>query len=237
MVAGREQLPLRQTEGFAAGLVLSGARATLGFCFPSRLAPSPSMGDIPVDPPAVQSPRSKSPSLSEEERDPSEPPAGPQSPRAHPLLPEAASGIPADTGSEEQPLDHPDGETSLSWGEQQRSLATPQPEGSMEQGQEFPLLEVSGNGEIPSYHRTCLWMGLSDPTPSRDGHGLKAQHCCGGCGCAGWGGGVSGLPMPALTCLLGSAGHRTPGQQRVALQGQPGPQAPAPGTVPAPQHH
>ncbi|XP_032917734.1 182 kDa tankyrase-1-binding protein isoform X2 [Catharus ustulatus] len=106
-----------------------------------RLAPSPSMGDIPADPPAVQSPRSKSPSPSEEERDPSEPPAAPQSPRAHPPLPEAASGIPADTGSEEQPLDHPDGETSLSWGEEQRSLAAPQPEGSMEQGQEFPLLE------------------------------------------------------------------------------------------------
>ncbi|NXR28103.1 TB182 protein, partial [Cinclus mexicanus] len=104
-------------------------------------APSPSMGDIPADPTAVQPPRSESPNPSEEERDPSEPAAAPQSPRACPLLPEAARGIPADTGSEEQPSDYPDGESSSSWGEQQHSLATHQPEGSMEQGQEFPLLE------------------------------------------------------------------------------------------------
>ncbi|XP_062351709.1 182 kDa tankyrase-1-binding protein [Cinclus cinclus] len=106
-----------------------------------RSAPSPSMGDIPADPTAVQPPRSESPNPSEEERDPSEPAAAPQSPRACPLLPEAARGIPADTGSEEQPSDYPDGESSSSWGEQQHSLATHQPEGSMEQGQEFPLLE------------------------------------------------------------------------------------------------
>ncbi|XP_064281760.1 182 kDa tankyrase-1-binding protein isoform X2 [Passer domesticus] len=104
-------------------------------------APSPSMGDIPADCPAVESPRSESPSPSEEERHPSEPAAAPQSPRVPPLLPEAASGIPMDTGNEEQPSDHPDGESSSSWGEQRLSLNTPQPEGSMEQGQEFPLLE------------------------------------------------------------------------------------------------
>ncbi|XP_050830938.1 182 kDa tankyrase-1-binding protein isoform X3 [Serinus canaria] len=107
----------------------------------SRLAPSPSMGDIPADCPAVEPPWSESPSHSEEERHPSEPAAAPQSPRVPPLLPEAASGIPMDTGSEEQPSDHPDGESFLSWGEQRLSLTTPQPEGSMEQGQEFPLLE------------------------------------------------------------------------------------------------
>ncbi|XP_039562584.1 182 kDa tankyrase-1-binding protein isoform X4 [Passer montanus] len=106
-----------------------------------RSAPSPSMGDIPADCPAVEPPRSESPSPSEEERHPSEPAAAPQSPRVPPLLPEAASGIPMDTGNEEQPSDHPDGESSSSWGEQRLSLTTPQPEGSMEQGQEFPLLE------------------------------------------------------------------------------------------------
>ncbi|XP_037994131.1 LOW QUALITY PROTEIN: 182 kDa tankyrase-1-binding protein [Motacilla alba alba] len=104
-------------------------------------APSPSMGDIPVDCPDVEPPRSESPSHSEEERHPSEPAAAPQSPRIPPLLPQAASGIPMDTGSEEQPLDHPDGESASSWGEQRLSLTTPQPEGSMEQEQEFPLLE------------------------------------------------------------------------------------------------
>ncbi|NXR50311.1 TB182 protein, partial [Hippolais icterina] len=104
-------------------------------------APSPLMGDIPADPPAMEPPQSESPSHSEEERDPSEPATAPQSPRAPPLLPEAASEIPADTGSEEQPSDHPDGESSSSWGEQRLSLATPQAEESMEQGQEFPLLE------------------------------------------------------------------------------------------------
>uniref|UniRef100_A0A803V9I6 Tankyrase 1-binding protein C-terminal domain-containing protein n=1 Tax=Ficedula albicollis TaxID=59894 RepID=A0A803V9I6_FICAL len=104
-------------------------------------APNPSMDDIPAHPPAVEPPQSESPSPSEEERDPSEPTAAPQSPRTHPLVSEAASGIPADTGSEEQPSDHPDGESSSSWGEQRHSLATPQPEGSVEQGQEFPLLE------------------------------------------------------------------------------------------------
>lgn len=164
MVAGRERLPLRQTEGFGAGLVLFGARATLGFCLPSRSAPSPSMGDIPADSSAMEPPRSESPSPEEEERDPSEPAAAPQSPRAPALLPEASSGIPADTGSEEQPSDHPDGESSSSWGEQRLSLAAPQAEGSMEQGQEFPLLEVSGSREVPvtlyglglpGCHRTC----------------------------------------------------------------------------------
>ncbi|XP_039924515.1 182 kDa tankyrase-1-binding protein isoform X2 [Hirundo rustica] len=105
-------------------------------------APSPLMGDIPADSPAVEPPRSESPSPSEEEeRDPSEPAAAPHSPGAPPLLPEAAGGIPADAGSEEQPSDHPDGESSSSWGEQRLSLATPQAKGSMEQGQEFPLLE------------------------------------------------------------------------------------------------
>ncbi|NXM65062.1 TB182 protein, partial [Illadopsis cleaveri] len=115
--------------------------ATLGFCLSSRSAPSPSMGDIPADSSAMELPQSESLSPSEEERDPSEPAAAPQSPRALPLLPEAAGGISVDTGSEEQPSDHPDGESSFSWGEQRLSLATPQAEGSMEQGQEFPLLE------------------------------------------------------------------------------------------------
>ncbi|XP_071284209.1 182 kDa tankyrase-1-binding protein isoform X3 [Agelaius tricolor] len=106
-----------------------------------RSAPSPSMGDIPADCPVVEPPRSESPSHSEEERHPSEPATAPQSPMVPPVLPEAASGIPMNAGSEEQPSDYPDGESSLSWGEQRLSLTTPQPEGSMEQGQEFPLLE------------------------------------------------------------------------------------------------
>ncbi|KAF2983395.1 hypothetical protein EK904_004059 [Melospiza melodia maxima] len=105
------------------------------------LAPSPLMGDVPADCLAVEPPWSESPSHSEEERHPSEPATASQSPTVPPLLPEAVSGIPMDTGSEEQPSDHPDGESSLSWGEQRLSLTTPQPEGSVEQGQEFPLLE------------------------------------------------------------------------------------------------
>uniref|UniRef100_A0A8C3NNT2 Tankyrase 1-binding protein C-terminal domain-containing protein n=1 Tax=Cyanoderma ruficeps TaxID=181631 RepID=A0A8C3NNT2_9PASS len=104
-------------------------------------APSPSMGDIPADSLAMEPPWSESPSPSKEGRDPSEPAAAPQSPRASPLLPEASGGIPVDAGSEEQPSDHPDGESSSSWGEQRLSLATSRAEGSMEQGQEFPLLE------------------------------------------------------------------------------------------------
>ncbi|XP_068050558.1 182 kDa tankyrase-1-binding protein isoform X2 [Anomalospiza imberbis] len=106
-----------------------------------RLVPSPSMGDVPADCPAVEPLWSESPSHSEEERHPSEPAAAQQSPRVPPLLPEAASGIPADTGSEEQSSDHPDGESSSSLGEQRLSLTTPQPERFVEQGQEFPLLE------------------------------------------------------------------------------------------------
>ncbi|XP_064571337.1 182 kDa tankyrase-1-binding protein isoform X3 [Zonotrichia leucophrys gambelii] len=106
-----------------------------------RSAPSPSMGDVPADCLAVEPPRSESPSHSEEERHPSEPATAPQSPMVPPLLPEAVGGIPMYAGSEEQPSDHPDGESSLSWREQRLSLTTPQPEESMEQGQEFPLLE------------------------------------------------------------------------------------------------
>ncbi|XP_030129508.4 182 kDa tankyrase-1-binding protein isoform X2 [Taeniopygia guttata] len=106
-----------------------------------RSAPSPSMGDIPAYCPAMEPPRSESPSHSDEERHASEPAAALQSPRVPPLLPEVASGIPADTGSEEQPSDHPDGESPSSWGEQRLSLTTSQPEGSVEKGQEFPLLE------------------------------------------------------------------------------------------------
>uniref|UniRef100_A0A803VE80 Tankyrase 1-binding protein C-terminal domain-containing protein n=1 Tax=Ficedula albicollis TaxID=59894 RepID=A0A803VE80_FICAL len=158
-------------------------------------APNPSMDDIPAHPPAVEPPQSESPSPSEEERDPSEPTAAPQSPRTHPLVSEAASGIPADTGSEEQPSDHPDGESSSSWGEQRHSLATPQPEGSVEQGQEFPLLEVSGSGEIPITlpwdclaitGRVCGW-GSLPAVPQGQPWIEGPQHCCGSCGCAGWG--------------------------------------------------
>lgn len=203
MVAGREQPPLRQIKGFGAGFVLSRTRAILGFCLPSRLAPSPSMGDIPADPRAVHS-WSESPSPSEEERDSSEPAAAPQSPRALPLLPEAASEIPADTGSEEQPSDRPDGESSSSWGEQRLSLATPQPEGFLEQGQEFPLLEVSGSGEIPSSYMAwdclavtgcaCGWGTLTLQLPG-DSHGLRAPSTAvGAVGVlAGMGGSLSSL--------------------------------------------
>lgn len=201
-------------EELGAGLMLSRARATLGFCLPHRLAPSSSMGDIPADPPAMECPRSESPSPLEEERDPSEPAAAPQSPRAPPLLPEAAGGIPAETGSEEQPSDHPDGKSSSSWGEQRLSLATPQAEGSLEQGQEFPLLEVSGSGDVPltmyglglpGYHRMCLSVGLSDPAALRDSHGLRAPSV----GAVGVLAGVGGPWVPCASSDLSPGLGRT----------------------------
>lgn len=135
------------------------------------------MGDTLADPPAVEPSRSESPRPSEEERDPSEAAAALQSPRAPQRLPEAASGLPADTGMEEQPSDHPDGESSSSWGEQRLSLGTPQPEGSMEQGQEFPLLEVSGEWEDSNspVQPGTVWLpqGVPEAAAPRDSHGLR----------------------------------------------------------------
>ncbi|XP_027552045.1 182 kDa tankyrase-1-binding protein isoform X2 [Neopelma chrysocephalum] len=104
-------------------------------------APSPPMGDAPADPPALETPRGELLSPTEEERDVPKHAAALQSPAASSLLPEAASGIPVDTGIEEPTLDHPDGESPSGWGEQRLSLGTAQPEGPMEQGQEFPFLE------------------------------------------------------------------------------------------------
>ncbi|NXM31277.1 TB182 protein, partial [Oxyruncus cristatus] len=104
-------------------------------------APSPPMGDTPADPPALETPRGQLLSPTEEERDVPEHTAALQSPEASSLLPEAASGIPVDTGIEEPTSDHPDGEHSPGWGEQRLCLGAPQPEGPLEQGQEFPFLE------------------------------------------------------------------------------------------------
>ncbi|XP_017693735.1 PREDICTED: 182 kDa tankyrase-1-binding protein isoform X2 [Lepidothrix coronata] len=104
-------------------------------------APSPPMGDAPADPPALETPRGELLSPTEEERDLPEHTTALQSPEASSLLLEAASGIPVDTGIEEPTSDHPDGESPPGWGEQRLSLGAPQPEGPMEQGQEFPFLE------------------------------------------------------------------------------------------------
>ncbi|NXG90519.1 TB182 protein, partial [Stercorarius parasiticus] len=106
------------------------------------LDPSPPMGDTQADLPAAASPRHKPPSLTEEERDLPEPAAAPRSPRASPLLPEAAGGTLLDTGSEESPSDHPDGKRPPSWEEKRLSLGAPQPEGRSDHaGQEFTFLE------------------------------------------------------------------------------------------------
>ncbi|KAM6205464.1 LOW QUALITY PROTEIN: 182 kDa tankyrase-1-binding protein [Sarcoramphus papa] len=100
------------------------------------------MGDAPADPPAAESPQSEPPSPTEEERDLPEPAAAPRSPRASPLLPEAAGGTLPDTESEEAPSDHPDGKRPPSWEEERLSLDASQPEGPTDHaGQEFTFLE------------------------------------------------------------------------------------------------
>ncbi|XP_075357789.1 182 kDa tankyrase-1-binding protein isoform X1 [Mycteria americana] len=104
--------------------------------------PSPPMGDAAADPPAAESPRSEPPSPTEEERDLPEPAAAPRSPRASPLLPEAAGGTLPDSENEEAPLDHPDGKRPPSWEEERLLPGAPQPEGPADHGgQEFTFLE------------------------------------------------------------------------------------------------
>ncbi|NXW07954.1 TB182 protein, partial [Fregetta grallaria] len=104
--------------------------------------PSPPMGDAPADPPAVESPRTELPSPTEEERDLPEPAAAPRSPRASPLLLEAAGEALPDTEGEEATLDHPDGKRPPSWEEKQLFLGASQPEGPTDHaGQEFTFLE------------------------------------------------------------------------------------------------
>ncbi|XP_063190559.1 182 kDa tankyrase-1-binding protein isoform X1 [Chroicocephalus ridibundus] len=104
--------------------------------------PSPPMGDTQADPPAAASPRHELPSPTEEERGLPKPATAPRSPRASPLLPEAAGGTLLDMGSEESPLDHPDGKRPPSWEEKRLSLGAPQPEGPSDHaGQEFAFLE------------------------------------------------------------------------------------------------
>ncbi|NXT34451.1 TB182 protein, partial [Pelecanoides urinatrix] len=104
--------------------------------------PSPPMGDGPADPPAAESPRSEPPSPTEEERDPPELAAAPRSPRASPLLPEAASGTLPDAESKEAPSDHLDGKRPPSWEEKRLFRGAPQPEGPTDHaGQEFTFLE------------------------------------------------------------------------------------------------
>ncbi|NXE85364.1 TB182 protein, partial [Cochlearius cochlearius] len=104
--------------------------------------PSLPMGDVPTDPPAAESPRSEPPSPTEEERDLPELAAAPRSPRASPLLPEAAGGGWPDAESEEAPSDHLDGKRPPSWEEKQLFLGAPQPEGPVDHaGEEFTFLE------------------------------------------------------------------------------------------------
>lgn len=109
------------------------------------------MGETQADPPAAASPRHELPSPTEEERGLPKPATAPRSPRASPLLPEAAGGTLLDMGSEESPLDHPDGKRPPSWEEKRLSLGAPQPEGPSDHaGQEFAFLEVSGEGAASS---------------------------------------------------------------------------------------
>ncbi|XP_071415281.1 182 kDa tankyrase-1-binding protein isoform X2 [Pithys albifrons albifrons] len=103
--------------------------------------PSPPMGDVLADPPTVEPAQEELPCSTEEERDPPELAAAPQSPGAPLLQLEAASRIPVDTGMEEPASDHPDGDRPQGWEEQPFSLGSPQPDGPVEQGPEFPFLE------------------------------------------------------------------------------------------------
>ncbi|XP_056210743.1 182 kDa tankyrase-1-binding protein isoform X3 [Falco biarmicus] len=104
--------------------------------------PSPPLNDAPADPSAVEPSESEPSSPAGEERDPHEMAAALQSPRASPLLLEAAGGTLPDTESEEAPLDHPDGKRPASWEEKRLSLGTPQSEGPTDHaGQEFTFLE------------------------------------------------------------------------------------------------
>ncbi|KAF1581024.1 hypothetical protein FQV11_0010414, partial [Eudyptes moseleyi] len=104
--------------------------------------PSPPMGDAPPDPADAESPWSEPPSPTEEERDLPKPAAAPRSPRASPLLPEAAGETLPDTESEEASSDHPDGKRPPSWEEKRLFLGVPQPEGPTDHaGQEFTFLE------------------------------------------------------------------------------------------------
>ncbi|NXG04023.1 TB182 protein, partial [Sakesphorus luctuosus] len=146
--SGREGAASRGGQrGFGAwaGLMLSETEATQGSCLPSRSlclsTPSPPMGDVMADPPTVEPPQGELPCSTEEERDPPEPAAAPQSPGAPLLQLEAASRIPVDTGMEEPASDYPDGDRPQSWEEQPFSLGSPQPEGPVEQELEFPFLE------------------------------------------------------------------------------------------------
>lgn len=131
------------------------------------------MGDAPADPPAAMSAGGEPPSPTAEERDLPEPAAAPRSPRASPLLPEAAGGTLPDTESEEAPSDHPDGKRPPSWEEKRLSLGAPQPEGPADPaGQEFTFLEVSGEGAASSpccTPRGCLaCLGALFLSPSGD---------------------------------------------------------------------
>ncbi|NXK14684.1 TB182 protein, partial [Herpetotheres cachinnans] len=106
------------------------------------LDPSLPMSDAPADSPDVEPPASDPLSPTEEERGPPELAAAPRSPRASPLLPEAAGGALPDTESEEAPSDHLDGKRPPSWEEKRLSLGTSQPEGPTDHTrQEFTFLE------------------------------------------------------------------------------------------------
>ncbi|NXX52376.1 TB182 protein, partial [Scopus umbretta] len=104
--------------------------------------PGPPMGDALAGHPAVESAQSEPPSPTEEERDLPEVAAAPRSPRASPLLLEAAGGTLPDMESEEAPSDHPDGKRPPSREEKQLFLDAPQPEGPTgHAGEEFTFLE------------------------------------------------------------------------------------------------
>lgn len=176
------------------------------------------MGDAPADPADAEFPWSEPPSPTEEERDLPKPAAAPRSPRASPLLPEAAGGTLPGTESEEAPSDHPDGKRSPSWEEKPLFLGVPQPEGPTDHaGQEFTFLEVSGEGAASSplvrlwgclaVTETLVWgpcscpllgMGASPSGPSLPRGadcGFRAPHCC----CRGpWARWVGGVGVPGL---------------------------------------
>ncbi|KAM9278117.1 182 kDa tankyrase-1-binding protein [Morus bassanus] len=127
---------------FGAGEQSPGDGAGLADRSIHLLDPSLPMGDAPADPPAGESPQSKPPSPTEEERDLPEPAAAPRSPRTSPLLMEAAGGTLPATESEEAPSDLPDGKRPPSWEEKRIFLGTPEPQGPTNHaGEEFSFLE------------------------------------------------------------------------------------------------
>uniref|UniRef100_A0A8B9PQC6 Tankyrase 1-binding protein C-terminal domain-containing protein n=1 Tax=Apteryx owenii TaxID=8824 RepID=A0A8B9PQC6_APTOW len=102
---------------------------------------SPEPGAAPADPPAeLPTPLRRRGSM--DKMDQAELAPASHSPRASPLLPEAAGRTPLETESQEAPSEHPDGKRSPIWEEKRLSWDAPQPEGPGDlSGQEFTFLE------------------------------------------------------------------------------------------------